>query len=114
MHTFIHGEKAWHHHSELRQELKFKQNDLKFQNTELENAFSKGVYTSYGDENLNDQLFKTYGVKVKLQNGKIIQNRVALMWYITSLMIFCLIKLCRVTGTGLYGPVLIPYEFQFV
>jgi hypothetical protein len=73
--TLIHGsEKRWVFHRELQEEIKYKVNDIKFQTEELENVFSIGEQTSYGDDKLNDKLFKRFGVRVKLQNGGIIQE----------------------------------------
>jgi hypothetical protein len=75
LYTSIYGkEERWVFHRELQEEIKYKANDIKFQTEELENVFSIGEQTSYGDDKLNDKLLKKYGVKVKLQNGGVIQE----------------------------------------
>ena len=73
---FIHEEHLiWEIHKELQEEIAYKQSDFKLQNLELENTFSKGEHTSYGNTKVNLILMEELGIKVKLQNGQEISDR---------------------------------------
>ncbi len=59
---------------ETLQDLKYRTNDMEIQREELENSYDKGEETSYGEIGAKSDLLKSYGVKVKRQNGSEITN----------------------------------------
>jgi len=60
---------AWKSHNELQDSLKQKTIDMDLMKEEVDNAFSKGNETSYGDSNTSDALQRDYGIKIKRQDG---------------------------------------------
>jgi hypothetical protein len=67
-------EPFWVHKRQLNEDLKQKSIDMELQLEDLENAHKKGEDTSYGDKGTKDVLLKDYGVKVKRQNGDVINT----------------------------------------
>jgi len=61
----------------MLRELEYKINDLRMQKAydDENNTYSKGEETSYGDSGLKNDLLKSYGVKVKRQNGTEIDDQ---------------------------------------
>lgn len=59
----------WASHRELQDSLKQKTIDMDLMKEEVDNAFSKGNETSYGDSNTSNALENDYGVKIKRQDG---------------------------------------------
>ena len=64
----------WLHKKQLDEDLTQKSIDMELQLEDLENAHKKGEDTSYGDKGTKDDLLKDYGVKVKRQNGDVINT----------------------------------------
>ncbi len=60
---------VWKRYGELQSDLKQKTIDMDLMKEEVDNAFSKGQETSYGDSNTSDALKNEYGVKIKRQDG---------------------------------------------
>lgn len=59
----------WKEKRELFADIKQKGVDMELQLEDLENSYSKGQETSYGNSGVKDDLLKEYGVRVKRQNG---------------------------------------------
>lgn len=65
----IYGVTNWDNHKEIIEEVKYKQNDIKMNTSDLESTYSKGEETSYGRSKMNMELIESHGLLVKLQNG---------------------------------------------
>ena len=66
---------AWEEYRKLQKLLGQKITDLELQREYIDNSFSKGQETSYGDSGTKDNLLKSHGVKVKRQNGDEITDK---------------------------------------
>lgn len=56
-------------YEEIRDALKWKRADMSLQREENDNSYSKGMETSWGDKNTQDNLLNNLGVKIKTQDG---------------------------------------------
>jgi ADP-ribose pyrophosphatase YjhB (NUDIX family) len=59
----------WNSIIKVRDDMGQKIIDMALHQEYVDNAYSKGAETSYGDINTKDDLFNEYGIKVKRQNG---------------------------------------------
>lgn len=64
------GEPCAAEYKDIREVLKWKKIDMKIQHEENAATYQKALETSYGDINAQDDLLKSHGVRIKLQNGK--------------------------------------------
>ncbi|MDC7221526.1 MAG: hypothetical protein PQJ59_16450 [Spirochaetales bacterium] len=71
---YVSESKVWEAYGELQAELKQKTIDMDLMREEVDNSFSKGRETSYGDSNTSDAMKDEYGVKIKRQNGSDVQK----------------------------------------
>jgi hypothetical protein len=62
-------------HIDLMNLLEFKSNDMQIQYDDNYSVYHKGEETSYGDKGTKDTLLKSYGVKIKRQNGDEITDK---------------------------------------
>ncbi len=67
--SYFGSKDLWKVHNENQSALKQKTIDMDLMKEEVDNAFSKGNETSYGDSNTSDVLQGEYGVKIKRQDG---------------------------------------------
>lgn len=59
---------------QLSAKLKQKTIDMDIMKEEVDNTFSKGRETAYGDSNTSDALQSDYGVKIKMQDGSAVSQ----------------------------------------
>lgn len=64
------GEPCAAEYRDVREALKWKKIDMNIQHEENAATYQKALETSYGDINAQDDLLKSHGVRIKLQNGK--------------------------------------------
>lgn len=60
---------TWAEYRRVQSDLKQKTIDMDLMREEVDNAFSKGRETSFGESNASDALMKDHGIKIKRQNG---------------------------------------------
>ena len=65
---------AWGIYGELQKEKNQKASDIALHQEYIDSSYSKGQKTSYGDSGTKDDLLEEYGVKVKRQNGDVIND----------------------------------------
>jgi hypothetical protein len=66
---YANDKRVWEVYKENRSALKQKTIDLDLMQEEVENTFSKGRETAYGDSNTSKSLEPEFGVKIKRQDG---------------------------------------------